>query len=89
MFFKMLSLGITTLLFGLSVAAPSERALCPNSKFRTISAADAFAGLNPGWNLGNTLDATPTEGSWNNPPVVPSTFDAIKAKGFKSIRIPG
>lgn len=28
------------------------------------------------------------EGSWNNPPVVPSTFDDIKKLGFKGIRLP-
>ncbi|SDZ05439.1 Aryl-phospho-beta-D-glucosidase BglC, GH1 family [Evansella caseinilytica] len=44
--------------------------------------------LSPGWNLGNTLDAVPTEGSWNNPPVEEQTFDDIKAAGFKSIRLP-
>lgn len=38
---------------------------------------------------GNTLDATPTEGSWNNPPVVPKTFDTIKASGYKGVRLPG
>ncbi len=42
----------------------------------------------PGWNLGNTLEAVPNEGSWNNPPVQPETFDDIKSYGFKSIRIP-
>jgi endoglucanase len=42
-----------------------------------------------GWNLGNTLDATPNEGSWNNPPVKPETFDDVKKAGFKSIRLPG
>ncbi|KAI4720858.1 endoglucanase B [Aureobasidium sp. EXF-10727] len=44
--------------------------------------------MNPGWNLGNTLDATPDEGSWNNPPVVSSTFDDVKKAGFKGIRLP-
>ncbi|KAG8940363.1 hypothetical protein FRC03_005569 [Tulasnella sp. 419] len=44
--------------------------------------------ISPGWNLGNTLDAVPTEGSWNNPPVQAQTFDDIKATGFKSVRIP-
>ncbi|KAI0475707.1 glycoside hydrolase family 5 protein [Xylariaceae sp. FL0804] len=44
--------------------------------------------LNPGWNLGNTLDATPTEGSWNNPPVEAGTFKQVAAAGFKSVRIP-
>ncbi|GKT39831.1 endoglucanase B [Colletotrichum spaethianum] len=53
-----------------------------------ISAADYVKAMNPGWNLGNTLDAIPNEGSWNNPPVVDKTFDDVKAAGFKSVRIP-
>ena len=44
--------------------------------------------MNPGWNLGNSLDAIPNEDSWNNGPVTAQTFDDIKAAGFKSIRIP-
>jgi endoglucanase len=56
--------------------------------FKPISASSYVSSLNPGWNLGNTLDAVETEGSWNNPPVVASTFDAIKASGFKGIRLP-
>jgi endoglucanase len=46
------------------------------------------AAINPGWNLGNTLDAIPNEGSWNNAPVVASVFDDVKAAGIKSIRLP-
>ncbi|KAJ8116102.1 hypothetical protein OPT61_g2401 [Boeremia exigua] len=62
---------------------------CPSSaKFNAISAETHFAGMNPGWNLGNTLDAIETEGSWNNPPVVPSTFDDIKKAGFTGVRLP-
>jgi endoglucanase len=34
-----------------------------------VSAADFVSNLHPGWNLGNTLDAIPDEGSWNNVPV--------------------
>ncbi|PQE30218.1 Endoglucanase B protein [Rutstroemia sp. NJR-2017a WRK4] len=56
--------------------------------FTPVTASAAIAALNPGWNLGNTLDAIPDEGSWNNPPVVAGTFAAVKAKGFKSFRIP-
>ena len=56
--------------------------------FTPVTASAAFAALNPGWNLGNTLDATPDEGSWNNPPVVAGTFDDIQKAGFKSVRIP-
>jgi endoglucanase len=62
---------------------------CPSTpSFAPISAGKFFDGLNPGWNLGNTLDATPTEGSWNNPAVVGSTFDDIKKSGYKSVRLP-
>ncbi|XXH01006.1 hypothetical protein Hte_007357 [Hypoxylon texense] len=59
-----------------------------DGEFSPISAADYIAAINPGWNLGNTLDAVPNEGSWNNPPVVASTFEDVKAAGFKSVRIP-
>ncbi|OKP12249.1 Endoglucanase B [Penicillium subrubescens] len=56
--------------------------------FSAISASDFVAKLHPGWNLGNTLDATPNEGSWNNAPVAASTFSAVQKAGFKSVRIP-
>ncbi|KAJ5831737.1 Immunoglobulin E-set [Penicillium riverlandense] len=65
----------------------STGATCTGT-FVSISASDFVASLHPGWNLGNTLDATPDEGSWNNPPVVASTFDTVKSAGFKSVRIP-
>lgn len=57
------------------------------SNFTVISPIDAVKKMNPGWNLGNTLEAIPTEGSWN-PPVEEYTFDDIKNSGFRSIRIP-
>lgn len=57
--------------------------------FKPISASEYVAAINPGWNLGNTLDAIPDEGSWNNPPVQAGTFTDIKAAGFQSVRIPG
>ncbi|KAI2625176.1 glycoside hydrolase family 5 protein [Xylaria nigripes] len=73
--------------FGLLQAAAAEPVECAGT-FEEISAADWIAAINPGWNLGNTLDATPDEGSWNNPPVQAETFADIKAAGFKSVRIP-
>ena len=60
-----------------------------SGNFTPISAATWVSASNPGWNLGNTLDAIPTEGSWNNPPVQFETFDDVKASGFKSVRLPG
>ncbi|MBN1780357.1 cellulase family glycosylhydrolase [bacterium] len=42
----------------------------------------------PGWNLGNTLEALPTETSWGNPLTTRSFMDAVKEAGFNSVRIP-
>ena len=45
--------------------------------------------MQPGWNLGNSLDATGSdETSWGNPRVTEALLDNVKAQGFKSIRIP-
>ena len=46
-----------------------------------------------GWNYGNSLDATgksglDTEISWGNPKATQETFDAVKAKGFNTVRLP-
>lgn len=65
-----------------------------------LGEAVAFAqNLVVGWNLGNTLDAggwngfSPTslaeyETSWGNPVTTQAMIDAVKAAGFRSIRIP-
>lgn len=42
----------------------------------------------PGINLGNTLEAIPTETSWNPTLTTQATMDGYKAAGFKSVRIP-
>ncbi|MER7459951.1 cellulase family glycosylhydrolase [Micromonospora sp. NPDC126480] len=49
----------------------------------------AVAAMQPGWNLGNTLDSTGAdETSWGNPRVTEALLENVKAQGFKSIRIP-
>lgn len=60
-----------------------------NGTFSRISAQTWVDNMNPGWNLGNTLDGIPDEGDWGNPPVVPKTFDDVKKAGFKGVRLPG
>lgn len=59
--------------------------------------SDAFAlvaGMNVGWNLGNTFDAhgagnsLSTEWYWGNPKTTQKMIDAIAEKGFNTIRIP-
>jgi endoglucanase len=44
--------------------------------------------MQPGWNLGNTFEASPGETSWGNPITTKALIDEIAAQGFKSIRIP-
>ena len=58
------------------------------SNFNPISSQEAVKNMSPGWNLANTLEAIPTEGSWNNPPAEEYIFDDIKKAGFRSVRIP-
>ena len=51
--------------------------------------AATVAAMQPGWNLGNSLDATGSdETSWGNPRITEALLDGVKAQGFKSIRIP-
>ncbi|MEK5449495.1 cellulase family glycosylhydrolase [Paenibacillus sp. FSL R7-0331] len=45
--------------------------------------------MQPGWNLGNTLDATGAdETSWGNPKVTKELIKKIADQGYRSIRIP-
>ena len=42
-----------------------------------------------GWNLGNTLDTKNVdETKWGNPRATKELIDAVKAKGFKTLRVP-
>ncbi|GAA4713887.1 Aryl-phospho-beta-D-glucosidase BglC, GH1 family [Promicromonospora umidemergens] len=51
--------------------------------------ADVAADMQPGWNLGNSFDATGAdETSWGNPRVTEELLDQVRAQGFNSIRIP-
>jgi len=52
-----------------------------------ITPREAVLLMQPGINLGNTMEP-PTEGGWNNPPAQEKYFDHYKNAGFKCIRIP-
>jgi endoglucanase len=49
---------------------------------------DYVAAMQPGTNLGNTLDAIPDETSWGNPPTTQALIQQFAAQGYKSIRLP-
>ena len=51
-----------------------------------------FNALRMGWNIGNQMDAfsndVASETVWGNPKATQATFNAVKAAGFSSVRIP-
>jgi endoglucanase len=68
---------------GLSTAAPAA------AREPVRTPAQAVAAMQPGWNLGNTFDATgDDETSWGNPRVTRELLAGIRDQGFNSIRIP-
>ncbi|MBN1127905.1 MAG: cellulase family glycosylhydrolase [Chitinispirillaceae bacterium] len=56
---------------------------------RNMTAKQLVYEMKIGWNLGNTLDATTGgETGWGNPMTTQAMMDAVKAMGFKTVRIP-
>ncbi|MFC0534005.1 cellulase family glycosylhydrolase [Phytohabitans kaempferiae] len=61
----------------------------PTSPPPAGNAMAAVAAMQPGWNLGNSLDAVGAdETAWGNPRVTEALLNNIRAQGFNSIRIP-
>ena len=54
----------------------------------SLTAGNYLKRMSPGLNLGNTLEAIPKETSWGNPVTTDAYFRAVRAAGFRSIRIP-
>ncbi len=62
----------------------------------TLTAFEITKEMKIGWNYGNCLDATVTgdtatvesETAWGNPKATQELMDAIKAKGFNTVRLP-
>ncbi|WP_457447369.1 glycoside hydrolase family 5 protein [Roseateles sp. P5_E4] len=55
---------------------------------RDLTSVQLSQQMSPAWNLGNTLDAVPAETSWGNPVASQQLLNAVKAAGFKTVRIP-
>jgi len=58
------------------------------SNMSTMTSVQLTAEMGTGWNLGNTLEAIGGETAWGNPMASKQLVDAVKAAGFKTIRIP-
>lgn len=89
---------LSILLFSFSACAPTVNGTTNNSQSTTTtgggtqtssgtSSINFAKNLVIGWNLGNTLDA-PTETEWGMPTTTQAMLTAVKAAGFKTVRIP-
>nr|WP_246496935.1 cellulase family glycosylhydrolase [Sphaerisporangium rubeum] len=52
------------------------------------NAMATVAAMQPGWNLGNTLDAIPDETAWGNPLTTQALLHHVRTQGYNSIRLP-
>lgn len=55
---------------------------------RDLSSVQLSRLMGAGWNLGNSLEAQGSETAWGNPPATQAMFNAVRAAGFKTVRIP-
>lgn len=55
---------------------------------RDITATEITELMGTGFNIGNSMEAVGGETAWGNPQISTDLIDAIKAAGFKSIRLP-
>jgi endoglucanase len=55
---------------------------------RDITSVQLSKEMVPGINLGNTMEAIPSETAWGNPVPTQALMNAYSAAGFKSVRIP-
>lgn len=88
-----ISAAAVCLLAGLRTAPVSnDEVLAADS----MTAFEITENMKIGWNLGNSLDATTSgatatidsETAWGNPKTTQALIDAVKAKGFNTVRIP-
>lgn len=88
-FHKIFTVGTTAVMLLSSIAVfPAFGGSAEN----VMTADDITQNMTIGWNIGNSLDATgygsSQETSWGNPTVTQELIDAVKTKGFNTIRIP-
>lgn len=84
---------ITAVALAFSFSASGTLPLTTSSAEGTLKALEITQEMAIGWNIGNSLDAASSPGlsqetSWGNPKITQELIDAVKAKGFNTIRVP-
>lgn len=64
-----------------------------NNTFDNLNQDEIVKEMGAGWNLGNQLEASITDGTqgetvWGNPVITKQALNAVKAAGFNTVRIP-
>ena len=68
--------------------APDSPRKEQNDTEMDITITEYVDAMSPGWNLGNSLDATGGETSWGNPAITRELISAVRESGYNSIRVP-
>jgi endoglucanase len=58
------------------------------ASMRELTSLQLSRQMGAGWNLGNSLEATGGETAWGNPQASQVLMDAVRAAGFRTVRIP-
>lgn len=73
------------------LTVPTVSSAAEGSDSAPTTAKEVVSAMQPGWNLGNSLDSLccgADETTWGNPRIDAGLFQAIKKQGFHSVRIP-
>jgi len=71
-----------------TTAPTSSPTASPSTSTPAGNPMATVAAMQPGWNLGNTLDAIPDETSWGNPLTTQALLHHVRSQGYKSVRLP-
>ncbi|MDI1465166.1 cellulase family glycosylhydrolase [Catellatospora sp. KI3] len=69
-------------------SASASPSASPSTSPQPSNPMATVAAMQPGWNLGNTLDAIPDETAWGNPLTTQALLHHVRGQGYNSIRIP-
>ena len=69
-------------------AAPTAPTAPAASGMRDLTSLQLSKLMGSGWNLGNSLEAIGGETAWGNPATTQALMTAVKAAGFKTVRLP-